>query len=296
MAEDDRDTDLERARLERVAWGSGSSEAEAARARIALADLDSGRRRPARAAAVDPRPSRSGPAEPRSARTASDAPSADASRPAEVRAAMEADPTPERQPMSEGDPGLPSEGGEREPLHEPATGRWSRVWPRVLRVVRSARARPWLAGGAAAAVVVAFGTGLAIGTVHPVAPSSPSVTPTAGTITLQQLLDAPQTYADQLPGSLEAPVSLHTTRLVFTNRSLSGDDAATPWNVWAGVGTDRSTICLVATADRLQATSACYPREDALHGAVSLSASSLSGTLTVNLSGGGVRGTVTNSF
>jgi hypothetical protein len=153
-----------------------------------------------------------------------------------------------------------------------------------------------VAGGVAAVVVVAFGTGLAVGTAHPSTPSSPSVTPTAGSVTLEQLLDAPQTYADQLPGSFEAPVSLHTTRLVFTNRSLSGDDAATPWTVWAGVGKDRATICLVATADRRHATSACYPRQDALHGSVSLSASSLSGTMTVDLVGGGVRGTVTNEF
>ncbi len=120
------------------------------------------------------------------------------------------------------------------------------------------------------------------------------MTPTAGAITLEDLLDAPQTYADQLPGALEAPISLRSTRLVFSNRALDGGSFATPWSVWAGVGTDRSTICLVATANRIESTSACYPRQDALHGSVSLSAQSASGTLTLMLRGGGVQGTVTN--
>ncbi|MFJ3382941.1 MULTISPECIES: hypothetical protein [unclassified Curtobacterium] len=305
MADDDRDTELERARLERVAWGSGSTEAEAARARIALADLDAGRRRRGGSPSAvvpavpfvtgvpgrDSSPGRTAAEGGVPVERAVDAGSAPA-----ATAAVGPGRAAEPQPVRGDEPGLQADDVGRDHVDEPTPGARSRAWSRVLRVVRSARARPWLAGGLAAAVVVAFGTGLAIGTVHPVTPSSPTVTPTAGAITLQQLLDAPQTYADQLPGSLEAPVSLHTTRLVFTNRSLSGDDAATPWNVWAGVGTDRSTICLVATADRLQATTACYPREDALHGSVSLSASSLSGTLTVDLSGGGVRGSVTNAF
>lgn len=284
MADDDRDTDRERTRLEGIAWGAGSSEAEAARARIALTDLQRGRVRHVGSAAP----------------VVSVPPPAVTST-AGASAAVEADPLADGGRVGGGEADLPSEdlsgepaaGAERGPSPTAAD---PRSWRRVLRLVRSARARPWLAGGAAAAVVVAFGTGLVIGTVHPVVPSSPSVTPTAGSVTLQQLLDAPQTYADQLPGSIEAPVSLHSTRLVFTNRSLSGDDAATPWNVWAGVGTDRSTICLVATANRLEASTACYPREDALHGSVSLSAESLSGTLTVELSGGGVQGRVTNAF
>jgi hypothetical protein len=284
MADDDRDTDRERARLEGIAWGAGSSEAEAARARIALADLQRGRVRHGDFAAP-----------------VGSVPPPAVTSTAGASAAVEADPLADGGRVGGGGADLPSEdlsgepaaGAERGPS---PTAAGPRPWRRVLRLVRSARARPWLAGGAAAAVVVAFGTGLVIGTVHPVVPSSPSVTPTAGSVTLQQLLDAPQTYADQLPGSIEAPVSLHSTRLVFTNRSLSGDDAATPWNVWAGVGTDRSTICLVATANRLEASTACYPREDALHGSVSLSAESLSGTLTVELSGGGVQGRVTNAF
>ncbi|MFZ6992022.1 hypothetical protein ACO0E1_09020 [Curtobacterium sp. RRHDQ66] len=288
MADDGDDTTDARARLERVAWGAGSTEAEAAKARIALADLD--RRAQRRSSAVRREPA------------AAEAAPAPAAAPLPEPAPMpRPDPVPERRPTDQGEPSLQAEtDGTAEPdrpegADDDAT-RPSSVWGRVRRVFAGRRARPWIAGGVAAAVVVAFGTGLVVGTARPDMPASPSVTPSAGTVTLEQLLDAPQTYADQLPGSFEVPVSLHTTRLVFTNRSLSGDDSATPWNVWAGVGSDRSTICLVATADRLQATTACYPREDALHGSVSLSASSLSGTLTVNLSGGGVQGLVTNEY
>lgn len=280
MADDDRDAAIERARLEGIAWGAGSSEAEAARARITLADLQRGRGRVR--AAVTP----------------------DATGIVEAERVVEAERSVQAERRDQADPSLqdgpgdvpdrePDDRGDQEAEPSAAPGR---PWARPLRLARWALARPWVAGGVAAVVVVAFGTGLVIGTAHPVTPSSPSVTPTAGSVTLEQVLDAPQTYADQLPGAFEAPVSLHTTRLVFTNRSLSGDDAATPWTVWAGVGTDRATICLVATADRRHATSACYPRQDALHGSVSLSASSLSGTLTVDLVGGGVRGTVTNEF
>jgi hypothetical protein len=278
MADDDRDIANERARLEGIAWGAGSSEAEAARARIALADLQRARGR-ARAAVT---PDATGVVEPEPRHQAG--PSLQAGR---VDAPDSPGRTRDDQQDDQADVGSPH--------GEPSAER-PRPWARPLRLARWALARPWVAGGVAAAVVVAFGTGLVVGTAHPVTPSSPSVTPTAGSVTLEQLLDAPQTYADQLPGAFEAPVSLHTTRIVFTNRSLSGDDAATPWTVWAGVGTDRSTICLVATPDRRHATSACYPRQDALHGSVSLSASSLSGTLTVDLVGGGVRGTVTNAF
>jgi hypothetical protein len=274
MADDDRDTAVERARLEGIAWGAGSSEAEAARARIALGDLQRGRGRVR--AVVTP----------------------DATGVVEAERVVQAERRDQADPSLQDGPGdvpdrEPDDRGDQDAEPSAAPGR---PWARPLRLARWALARPWVAGGVAAVVVVAFGTGLAVGTAHPATPSSPSVTPTAGSVTLEQLLDAPQTYADQLPGSFEAPVSLHTTRLVFTNRSLSGDDAATPWTVWAGVGTDRSTICLVATADRRHATSACYPRQDALHGSVSLSASSLSGTMTVDLVGGGVRGTVTNEF
>lgn len=170
---------------------------------------------------------------------------------------------------------------------------WGR---RVRDLLTARRPRVWVALGAAAAVGVAFAAGTVVGTARPAVPAAPSITPTAGTVTLEQLLDVPQTYADQLPASVDAPVSLRSTRLVFTNRSLDGGDLETPWSVWAGVGTDRSTICLVATADRIESSTGCYPREDALHGAVSLSAQSASGTLEVWLRGGGVQGTVSDSY
>ncbi|QQD77602.1 hypothetical protein I8920_07790 [Curtobacterium sp. YC1] len=158
------------------------------------------------------------------------------------------------------------------------------------------RPRAWAVAGAVAAVGVAFAVGTVVGTARPDVAAAPSITPTAGTVTLEQLLDAPQTYADQLPGPVAAPVSLHTTRIVFSNRALDGGTAETPWNVWAGVGTDRSTICLVATADRIESSSACFPRDAALHGSVSMSAQSRSGTLTIDLRGGGVQGRVTNGY
>ncbi|WIB58628.1 hypothetical protein DEJ13_09055 [Curtobacterium sp. MCLR17_007] len=317
MAADDRDTDRERARLQEIAWGSGSTPTEAARARIALTDL--GRRpvprtvRPGSAASVTPSvapatPGRAGSSEhaesPEGAEAPAsmvDGPPVDAERDDDLPGDMPGtaavppltDHGVEATAPDQGDPGLPS-GGPGHGADVPSG--WIRARDRAVRVLRSARTRPWVAGGLAAAIVVAFGTGLVIGTVHPAVPSSPSVTPTAGTVTLEQLLDAPQTYADQIPGSLEAPVRLHSTRLIYTNRSLSGDDAATPWNVWAGVGTDRGTVCLVATANRMEASTACFPREDALHGAVSMTAQSLSGTLTLELSGGGVQGRVAQSF
>lgn len=299
MAADDRDTDRERARLQEIAYGSGSTPAEAARARIALSDL--GRRpvpRAGRPAASAP-PSGAPPAadhletpERDDAAAAERLPERDDAEAAAVTSTVTDRPVGVTA-ADQGDPGLQSD----EPDHGPAvTSGWVRARDRAVRVLRSARTRPWVAGGLAAAIVVAFGTGLVIGTVRPAVPSSPSVTPTAGTVTLEQLLDAPQTYADQIPGSLEAPVRLHSTRLIYTNRSLSGDDAATPWNVWAGVGSDRSTVCLIATANRMEASTACFPREDALHGAVSMTAQSLSGTLTLELSGGGVQGRVAQSF
>lgn len=287
MAADDRDTDRERARLQEIAYGSGSTPAEAARARIALSDLG---RRPVQHAG---RPAASAP--PSGAPAAADhieTPERDDAEAVAVTSSVTDRPVGVTA-ADQGDPGLQSD----EPDHGPAvTSGWVRARDRAVRVLRSARTRPWVAGGLAAAIVVAFGTGLVIGTVRPAVPSSPSVTPTAGTVTLEQLLDAPQTYADQIPGSLEAPVRLHSTRLIYTNRSLSGDDAATPWNVWAGVGSDRSTVCLIATANRMEASTACFPREDALHGAVSMTAQSLSGTLTLELSGGGVQGRVAQSF
>lgn len=287
----------ERARLEALAWGGSASETEAAEARIALQGL--GRRGTRMAtsrsggtpAPVTPRTVATGSALGPSASTSGSVPPTTGPVPAATHAALPADGAGER--------------GAREPdqLHdetvstgdEPRLPAAAEPWrTRVRRLLWTTRPRVWIALGAAAAVGVAFAAGTVVGTSRQDPAAAPSVTPTAGTITLEDLLDAPQTYADQLPGPVEAPVSLRTTRLIFTNRALDGSAFNTPWSVWAGVGTDRSTICLVATANRIQSTSACYPRTDALHGSVSLSAQSTSGTLTLTLRGGGVQGTVTN--
>ncbi|MFJ4296966.1 hypothetical protein [Curtobacterium sp. NPDC089689] len=307
MADDD--LAKERARLEAVAWGADSTPAEAARARIALQDLAAGRlpRRPSSAET---------PAECGGGRTAEPValPEHGTANAPEVAAARAGDaPAVDRR----GDPGSGAAASgvvASGPTVPPATvasadpeaaattddgggaslqAGWRR---RVHDLLWTRRPRVWIALGAAAAVGVAFAAGTVVGTARPSMPAAPSITPTAGTVTLEQLLDVPQTYADQLPGPVDAPVSLHSTRLIFTNRALDGGDLETPWNVWAGVGTDRSTICLVATADRIESSTACYPREDALHGSVSLSAQSRSGTLTLWLRGGGVQGTVTDSY
>ncbi|NII39836.1 hypothetical protein E9228_000455 [Curtobacterium flaccumfaciens] len=319
-----------RARLERTAWGAGSTPAEAARARIALADLDrEARKRPA--GAVGPatgsrRPRRAG-ASP-AAEPASSVPEVPSSVPEPPSSLPDSAPgvpvaaLPAMQPVHAEDadraddpsrltdPGTDGDDDDRDRTPEASGdgGPGTRLLAgtrrithraRVLlaRVRRTDRTVLWALGGAAVVIglVAGTGVGLSIGTRTAAEPASAVTTPAAGTVTLEQMLDLPQTYADQLPGGIDAPVSLHTTRLVFTNRSLAGDDAATPWNVWAGVGRDRSTLCLVATADRLQGTSACYPRDDALHGTVSLSATSLSGTLWLRVVGGAVRGTVTSS-
>jgi len=278
----DDDVAAERARLEALAWGAGVPEADAARARAALQQLSRGHR-PGGATPVPstaPSPTRSAPT-----------------------AAVEAGGTVQRH--AAGAPSSPTAAGGSGTDHvsdvsdraggDPRLQADTVPWrTRAGRFLWTTRPRVWIALGAAAAIGVAFAAGTVVGTSHEQTPAAPSVTPSAGTITLEDLLDAPQTYADQLPGPVEAPVSLRTTRLIFTNRALDGGSFETPWSVWAGVGTDRSTICLVATANRLESTSACYPRDDALHGSVSLSAQSMSGTLTLTLRGGGVQGTVTN--
>lgn len=301
MAHDD--VAAERARLEAVAWGAGSSPADAARARIALQDLERGRRPRVRAVTTtrDPLPGGTGPVR-RSVPSATrsgpgpvpvPADAAAVSSPAGAGAPPSGTEAPEVPDGSGGDrvDDARGDGGDEPGLQAEPTGRsrWRRwLW--------TERPRAWIAGGAAAAVGVAFAAGTLVGTARPDVAAAPSVTPTAGTITLEQLLDVPQTYADQLPGPVAAPVSLHTTRLVFTNRALDGGTAETPWNVWAGIGTDRSTICLVATADRIESSTACFPRQAALHGSVSMSAQSRSGTLTIELRGGGVQGRVTNEY
>ncbi|MBT1622239.1 hypothetical protein KK101_06000 [Curtobacterium flaccumfaciens pv. oortii] len=308
MAHDD--VAAERARLEAVAWGAASSPADAARARIALQDLASGRRSGGRRAVAgvasatgpDGRPGGTAPASGQVASPERSAPLHDPSpeRPAAGRAAAVAEPDPSprteagswaateaRESVRPDDAGDDVGGEPGLPVGPTRRSRWrTLLW--------TERPRVWIALGAAAAVGVAFAAGTVVGPVRGDVAAAPSVTPTAGTVTLEQLLDVPQTYADQLPGPVEAPVSLHSTRLVFTNRALDGGSFDTPWAVWAGVGTDRSTICLVATANRIESSTACFPREAALHGSVSMSAQSMSGTLTIALRGGGVQGRVTN--
>ncbi|MBE7162333.1 MAG: hypothetical protein INR72_13905 [Williamsia herbipolensis] len=192
----------------------------------------------------------------------------------------------------EGEQGLKADVG------DPTDGSGRSARDRVVRWFRTrARSRRvWLVGGAVAAVAIAFASGTVVGALRPSVPSAPDPTPTDGAITLTQLLDAPQTYADQLPGAIDVPVVLHSSRLVFTNRSLAGDDANTPWNVWAAVGKDSSEICLVASADRIQATAGCYPKDAVLAGRVRLTASSTSGQLDVQVVGGVVRGSVSSDF
>lgn len=319
MAHDD--VAAERARLEAVAWGAASSPADAARARIALQDLASGRRSGGRRAGAgvasatvsDGRPGGTAPASGQVASPERSAPlpgsspeltaplsvpSPERSVPERAAAVAEPDPTPRteagswaateaREPDRPDDAGDDVGGESGLPVGPTRRSRWrTLLW--------TERPRVWIALGAAAAVGVAFAAGTVVGPVRGDVAAAPSVTPTAGTVTLEQLLDVPQTYADQLPGPVEAPVSLHSTRLVFTNRALDGGSFDTPWAVWAGVGTDRSTICLVATANRIESSTACFPREAALHGSVSMSAQSMSGTLTIALRGGGVQGRVTN--
>lgn len=277
----DEDVTAERARLEALAWGAGVEPEVAARARLALRDLGGTGTDAVRAADPGATPPTAEP---------------DATRPAPAPAAAADAPwtatgpsgsTADRQPAT--GPGVLPDGGGAGLPAERTTWR-----TRANGLLWTARPRVWIALGAAVVVGLAFAAGTLVGTSDGQQVAAPSTTPTPGAITLEELLDIPQTYADQLPGPVEAPVSLRTTRLVFTNRALDGSSFETPWNVWAGVGTDRETICLVATANRLESTTACYPREDALHGNVSLSAQSTSGTLTITLRGGGVQGTVTN--
>lgn len=300
----DEDVTAERARLEALAWGAGVAPDDAARARLALRGLGdgdgwavTGATPSADAASGDgPAPATSSTvAVPVPWSTAAGPAPAASPRPASPGSALAAASTTADHVGPAGDrgpatgPGGSSDGGRAGLPAERTTWR-----TRASGLLWTARPRAWIALGAAVVVGLAFAAGTLVGTSEGQRVAAPSTTPTPGAITLEELLDVPQTYADQLPGPVEAPVSLRTTRLVFTNRALDGSSFETPWNVWAGVGTDRETICLVATANRLESTTACYPREDALHGNVSLSAQSMSGTLTITLRGGGVQGTVTN--
>lgn len=280
MADDD--VTAERARLEALAWGAGSSADTAARARAALRDLD-----------ARPAPD-GGPAVTASAATGPERPE---TRDAPQQPGGDAA-TSGAEPAARADAAVADAGGPRGAVDD-GGGAGLPAGPtpwrtRARSLLWTARPRAWIALGAAAVLGLTFAAGNLVGTSHEQRVAAPSTTPSPGTVTLEELLDIPQTYADQLPGPVQAPVSLRTTRLVFTNRALDGSSFETPWNVWAGIGTDRETVCLVATANRLESTTACYPREDALHGNVSLSAQSTSGTLTVTLRGGGVQGTVTN--
>ncbi|TDN42778.1 hypothetical protein EDF64_11034 [Curtobacterium flaccumfaciens] len=318
MADDD--VAAERARLEALAWGGSAPEADAAAARLALEQLDRGRRRSASGTSGTSRTTGpGGAASPATRPTTTRRPGSTAPLAGSGAAAPDAAWSPAGPVAAAtgaashvGDAGRAGRAGTEhagadparsdhvddasgddgdEPRLQAGTGSWR---TRAARVLWTTRPRVWIALGVAAAVGVAFGAGTVVGTAREDRASAPSVTPTAGAVTLEELLDKPQTYADQLPGPVEASVSLRTTRLIFTNRALDGGSFRTPWSVWAAVGTDRTTICLVATANRIESTSACYPREDALHGSVSLSAQSMSGTLSLTLRGGGVQGTVTN--
>ncbi|MCL9664606.1 hypothetical protein L2091_05120 [Curtobacterium albidum] len=273
----DEDVTAERARLEALAWGAGVEPAVAARARLALRARDG----------VEPVVQETH--EPPQQQQEQDLPEPPQQEPQPTTAGPGADPTPAGDARPATGTGAVRDGGGEGLPAGPSTWR-----TRASGLLWTARPRVWIALGAAVVVGLAFAAGTLVGTSDGERVAAPSTTPTPGAITLEELLDVPQTYADQLPGPVEAPVSLRTTRLVFTNRALDGSAFETPWNVWAGVGTDRETICLVATANRLESTTACYPREDALHGNVSLSAQSASGTLTITLRGGGVQGTVTN--
>lgn len=275
----DEDVTAERARLQALAWGAGVEPAVAARARLALRARDG-------ADAVAQETHEQQQHEP--PQYEPQEPPQQESQPTTVASGTgAAGPTGDDQPATGA--GAVRDGSVAGLPPGPSTRR-----TRASGLLWTARPRVWIALGAAVVVGLAFAAGTLVGTSDGERVAAPSTTPTPGAITLEELLDIPQTYADQLPGPVEAPVSLRTTRLVFTNRALDGSAFETPWNVWAGVGTDRETICLVATANRLESTTACYPREDALHGNVSLSAQSASGTLTITLRGGGVQGTVTN--
>lgn len=276
----DEDVTAERARLEALAWGAGVEPAVAARARLALRARDGAE--PVVQETHEPPPQQQQQQE-------QDLPELPQQEPQPTTAGPGADPTPAGDVRPATGTGAVRDGGGAGLPAGQSTWR-----TRASGLLWTARPRVWIALGAAVVVGLAFAAGTLVGTSDGERVAAPSTTPTPGAITLEELLDIPQTYADQLPGPVEAPVSLRTTRLVFTNRALDSSAFETPWNVWAGVGTDRETICLVATANRLESTTACYPREDALHGNVSLSAQSASGTLTITLRGGGVQGTVTN--
>ncbi|MFZ7088009.1 hypothetical protein [Curtobacterium sp. RRHDQ10] len=244
----------DRARLEAVAYGAGSSPADAAAARAALAGLQ------ARRGAV---------------------PLA----------------TPATPPVPAPAPGPPAAGSQTATSSAPAApGLPSTVRSSLLTRVR--RHRLLVPGVLLATALVAFGAGTAVGAVREAAgdaaaSSGGSAKDDAdGALTISQLLAMPQTFADQLPGAIVAPVVLHSTRLVYSNKSLSADDSQTPWDVYAARGNDAGTICLIATADGLTSSQSCFPARDVLSGTVSLVAQARSGILAVRVDSGVVRGRV----
>lgn len=282
----DARTAQRRAALEAVAYGPGVPPDRARAARLELEAL----RTSSASLAVHATPPRSetppGPAAASAPRPAT-LPGPDAAASREAGPARAATPPDAPAHRSEVDPST----GERDEDPAPRDrGPWVRRWtglPVRLRTVGLLA----IAGTA----VASFAVGAVVGTTADREASRPAtVARSAGDgPTLAALLSAPQTFADQLPGALSAPVRLHSTRLVFTNRSLSADDAQTPWDVYAGVGTDSSLVCLLATADGRTASTSCFPRADALSGSVALVAQTESGTITVHVRGGVVSGRVT---
>jgi hypothetical protein len=250
------DAKQERARLERIAFGPASSPEDAAAARRALAD----------AGAAGPVPM--------------------------AEAAGPAAPAPRLQT------GAGASGTGDAPESTPVRGGSARttMWSRTDAHGHHPHRRRWVALGAGIAVLAgaAFGGGIVVGQQRPDPQTTAAEQHAAenGQITLSQYLAARQTFADQLPGSVRAPVVLHSTRLVWTNRSLEADDAATPWEVYAAVGMDRSLVCLIASADGLTSTQTCAPRSVALHGTMVLVSQADSGTLTIRAVDGVVTGSV----
>jgi hypothetical protein len=261
-ADDGTTTSAERARLETIAYGAESTPEEAAAARLALAHLGgTGAGREARRA------------------SAPSVPDPDTGTPGTD--------------VVDATTGLQSDAGPGPSAHDAATppSRPGRRWLARLRDRR-------IAVGAALVVtaVAAFGVGIGVGSLRSPdgqAAAASASAAASGSITLGEFLAAPQTFADQLPGSIIAPVRLHSTRLVFSNRSLSGDDSQTPWDVYAAVGNDDGVVCLIATADGRTSSQSCFPRREALTGTVVLVAQSASGVLAVRVSAGVVTGRVT---
>ncbi|PZE77051.1 hypothetical protein DEI82_03740 [Curtobacterium sp. MCBD17_019] len=269
-----------RAALQAIAYGPDATPAEAQAARRALDALDLAPGRPVVTETRDARPTGADRTDsmPRGADRVPSGAGPAAPAPPDPTSARASDVAP----VTALDDGRSSGSGSG---RAPRRGAWGRLPVRLRRVGLVA-----IVGTALAS----FGVGALVGTTIDQQRSRPSVVAATndGERTLAALLSAPQTFADQIPGAVSAPVRLHSTRLVFTNRSLSADDAQTPWDVYAAVGTNASVVCLLATADGRTASTSCFPRADALTGSVTLVTQSESGTLTVHVRGGVVSGRV----